>query len=147
MCNPPFKAHKYPIPSCTALQHCFCFLFYRISSANIISIQQFQNAHYGPNHLNFDNLTTSYKKYSSLLTLKKDFVSLWLTLFFFSYLNADGYRRFCWTASRQGWLKSSFFWGYILLQIHGGSLAEKLGTRKVPQQYIYQDSKLLAFLM
>merc|ERR1719464_72119 len=48
-----------------------------------------------------------------------------------SYLNADGYRRFCWTASRQGWLKSSFFWGYILLQIHGGSLAEKLGTRKV----------------
>ena len=73
---------------------------------------------------------------SSLLTLKKDFVSLCLTLFFSSYLNADGYRRFCWTASRQGWLKSSFFWGYILLQIHGGSLAEKLGTRKVPQ-YIY----------
>ena len=68
---------------------------------------------------------------SSLLTLKKDFVSLCLTLFFSSYLNADGYRRFCWTASRQGWLKSSFFWGYILLQIHGGSLAEKLGTRKV----------------
>ena len=64
------------------------------------------------------------------MTLEKDFVSLWLTLFF-SYLNADGYRRFCWTASRQGWLKSSFFWGYILLQIHGGSLAEKLGTRKV----------------
>ena len=51
--------------------------------------------------------------------------------FFHSYLNEDGFRRFCWTASRQGWLKSSFFWGYVLLQIHGGTLAEKFGTRKV----------------
>ena len=73
-----------------------------------------------------------------------EFQQLKKKTFFFSYLNADGYRRFCWTASRQGWLKSSFFWGYILLQIHGGSLAEKLGTRKVPH-YIHKDSELLAF--
>ena len=55
----------------------------------------------------------------------------WIANVFLSYLNEDGYRRFCWTSSRQGWLKSSFFWGYVLLQIHGGTLAEKFGTRKV----------------
>ena len=49
----------------------------------------------------------------------------------FSFLNGDGNRRFCWDTILQGYLKSSFFWGYILLQIHGGTLAEKLGTRLV----------------
>ena len=70
MCNSPFKKeHTYPIPHCTALYHCFCFLFYRIFSALFqVSIWY---AHYGPNHLNFDNLTTSYKKSSLFLTLKK----------------------------------------------------------------------------
>ena len=127
----------------TNLCHNFFQFFIKFPLPTLFQFVHIQNAHYGPNHLNFDNLTTSYKKCSSILTLEKDFVSLWLTLFF-SYLNADGYRRFCWTASRQGWLKSSFFWGYILLQIHGGSLAEKLGTRKVPH-YIHKDSELLAF--
>ena len=39
--------------------------------------------------------------------------------------------RFCWTPKQQGYLKSAFFFGYIILQVHGGSLAEKFGTRKV----------------
>ena len=39
--------------------------------------------------------------------------------------------RFCWTPKQQGFLKSAFFFGYIILQVHGGSLAEKFGTRIV----------------
>ena len=39
--------------------------------------------------------------------------------------------RFCWTPKQQGLLKSAFFFGYIILQVHGGSLAEKFGTRIV----------------
>ena len=46
-------------------------------------------------------------------------------------MTADGQTRFCWSDSQQGLLKSAFFWGYLVLQIHGGTLAEKYGTRKV----------------
>ena len=46
-------------------------------------------------------------------------------------MTADGRTRFCWSDSQQGLLKSGFFWGYLVLQIHGGTLAEKYGTRKV----------------
>lgn len=48
-----------------------------------------------------------------------------------SFLNEDGNRRFCWDTLLQGYLKSSFFLGYVLLQIPGGTLAEKYGTKKV----------------
>ena len=47
------------------------------------------------------------------------------------FQNTEGQTRFCWTDSQQGLLKSSFFWGYLVLQIHGGTLAEKFGTRLV----------------
>ena len=48
-----------------------------------------------------------------------------------SFENSEGHKRFCWTQSQQGLLKSAFFIGYVLLQVHGGSLAEKFGTKKV----------------
>ena len=47
------------------------------------------------------------------------------------FVTADGYTRFCWSDSQQGLLKSAFFWGYLVLQIHGGTLAEKYGTKRV----------------
>merc|ERR1712012_1361620 len=48
-----------------------------------------------------------------------------------SFENSEGLTRFCWTQSQQGLLKSAFFIGYVLLQVHGGSLAEKFGTKIV----------------
>ena len=48
-----------------------------------------------------------------------------------SFENSDGLTRFCWTQSQQGLLKSAFYIGYVLLQVHGGSLAEKFGTKIV----------------
>ena len=56
----------------------------------------------------------------------------WYTSWHFNrFVTADGRTRFCWSDSQQGLLKSGFFWGYLVLQIHGGTLAEKYGTRKV----------------
>ena len=52
-------------------------------------------------------------------------------LFLCSFENSEGLTRFCWTQSQQGLLKSAFFIGYVLLQVHGGSLAEKFGTKIV----------------
>ena len=66
----------------TNLCHNFFQFFIKFPLPTLFQFVHIQNAHYGPNHLNFDNLTTSYKKCSSILTLEKDFVSLWLTLFF-----------------------------------------------------------------
>ena len=64
------------------------------------------------------------------------FISKYMVDFFISQLipsfeNSEGHKRFCWTQSQQGLLKSAFFIGYVLLQVHGGSLAEKFGTKKV----------------
>ena len=38
---------------------------------------------------------------------------------------------FCWSEWEKSWTLGAFFYGYILLQIVGGSLAEKYGTKLV----------------
>ena len=38
---------------------------------------------------------------------------------------------FCWSEDDKGWLLSGYFYGYIVLQVFGGSLAEKFGTKIV----------------
>ena len=38
---------------------------------------------------------------------------------------------FCWDVNDQELLKSAFFYGYIVFQILGGTLAEKIGTKLV----------------
>ena len=48
----------------------------------------------------------------------------------FSANETGGHTRFCWTESEQGLLKSAFYFGYVLLQVHGGSLSEKFGTKR-----------------
>ena len=39
--------------------------------------------------------------------------------------------RFCWTEHQKGLAKSASFYGYIVLQVIGGGLSEKFGTRIV----------------
>merc|ERR1719295_569590 len=48
-----------------------------------------------------------------------------------SVTNEDGGTRFCWSEWQKSWIKGSFFYGYIVMQVFGGSLAEKLGTKVV----------------
>jgi MFS family permease len=38
---------------------------------------------------------------------------------------------FCWSERDKGWLLGGYFYGYIILQIFGGSLAEKFGSKIV----------------
>ena len=52
-------------------------------------------------------------------------------VFFFSVVNSQGHTRFCWTETQKSWIKASFFYGYIAMQVFGGSLAEKFGTKTV----------------
>ena len=49
----------------------------------------------------------------------------------FSVTNEDGGTRFCWSEWQKSWIKGSFFYGYIVMQVFGGSLAEKFGTKIV----------------
>ena len=44
---------------------------------------------------------------------------------------SDGKVRFCWSEWQKSWIKGSFFYGYIAMQVFGGSLAEKFGTKIV----------------
>ena len=68
-------------------------------------------------------LRVATKKRKNLSTFNISFVN--------SFEDYEGHSRFCWTQSQQGLLKSAFFIGYVLLQVHGGSLAEKFGTKIV----------------
>ena len=43
----------------------------------------------------------------------------------------DGNVRFCWSEWQKGWILGSFFYGYIVMQVFGGSLAERFGTKIV----------------
>ena len=43
----------------------------------------------------------------------------------------DGTTKFCWSEEDKGLMKSSFFYGYLILQVIGGSLAERFGTKRV----------------
>ena len=38
---------------------------------------------------------------------------------------------FCWSEDDKGWILAGYFYGYIVLQVVGGSLAEKYGTKIV----------------
>ena len=54
--------------------------------------------------------------------------------FIFLYLSVtddSGNIVFCWDEHDKGLLLSAFFYGYIVLQILGGTLAEKIGTKTV----------------
>ena len=46
-------------------------------------------------------------------------------------VNREGNVRFCWSEWQKSWIKGSFFYGYIVMQVFGGSLAERLGTKVV----------------
>lgn len=46
-------------------------------------------------------------------------------------VNQDGNIRFCWSEWQKSWIKGSFFYGYVVMQVFGGSLAEKFGTKVV----------------
>ena len=48
-----------------------------------------------------------------------------------SVTNEGGDVIFCWSESDQGLLLSAYFYGYIVFQVFGGSLAEKAGTKIV----------------
>lgn len=47
------------------------------------------------------------------------------------YQETNGNIVFCWTEWQKSWVKGAFFYGYILLQIPGGSLAEIFGSKIV----------------
>ena len=46
-------------------------------------------------------------------------------------VDKDGHVVFCWNESDKGWLLAGYFYGYIVLQVVGGSLSEKYGTKIV----------------
>ena len=49
----------------------------------------------------------------------------------FRITNDSGDVIFCWSEKDKGWLLAGYFYGYIILQIFGGSLAEKFGSKVV----------------
>ena len=48
-----------------------------------------------------------------------------------SVTDNSGHVILCWSESDKGWILSGYFYGYIVLQVFGGSLAEKVGTKIV----------------
>ena len=59
-----------------------------------------------------------------------------------SVVDSHGYIRFCWRESEKNLLLGSFFYGYVVLQIAGGSLAEKFGTKLVLALSVFLASVL-----
>ena len=53
---------------------------------------------------------------------------------------------FCWREAEKGWLLAGYFYGYIVLQVVGGSLAEKYGTKIVLGSTTLVCSVLTLFL-
>ena len=53
---------------------------------------------------------------------------------------------FCWREAEKGWLLAGYFYGYIVLQVVGGSLAEKYGTKIVLGSSTFVCSVLTLFL-
>ena len=53
------------------------------------------------------------------------------TFLYLSVTDDRGRVIFCWSENDQGLLLSSFFYGYIVFQILGGTLAEKIGTKRI----------------
>ena len=49
----------------------------------------------------------------------------------YRFEDSNGHTRYCWTPSQQGLLKSALFIGYVILQVSGGSLSERFGTKIV----------------
>ena len=48
-----------------------------------------------------------------------------------SVIDGSGTEILCWSENDQGLLLSAYFYGYIIFQIFGGTLAEKIGTKIV----------------
>lgn len=48
-----------------------------------------------------------------------------------SYETEDGQTRFCWTEWQKSYSLQAFYWGYIVFQIPGAGLAEKVGSKLV----------------
>ena len=48
-----------------------------------------------------------------------------------SVIDSSGTEILCWSENDQGLLLSAYFYGYIIFQIFGGTLAEKIGTKIV----------------
>ena len=60
-----------------------------------------------------------------VIPLKSNFIII------FSVTDDSGNIVFCWTEKDKSNLLSAYFYGYIILQIFGGTLAEKFGTKLV----------------
>ena len=48
-----------------------------------------------------------------------------------SYVDMNGRYQFCWSDSEKQLVLGAFFYGYFVLQIPGGALAEKIGAKAV----------------
>ena len=64
----------------------------------------------------------------------------------FSVVNDMNQTRFCWSEWEKSWTLGAFFYGYILFQIVGGSLAEKYGTKLVLGMAVLLTSILTFFI-
>ena len=64
---------------------------------------------------------------------------------FFSYINFHGETRFCWSDNQKQLILGAFFYGYIILQIPGGALSERLGPKLVLGMMLL-ISTVLAFI-
>lgn len=60
--------------------------------------------------------------------------------FFYSHVTYNGQSRFCWTPSQQGLVLGAFYYGYIILQIPGGALSERYGSKLVLTSAIFLTS-------
>ena len=49
----------------------------------------------------------------------------------FSIVDGVGHSVVCWNEVDKGWILSGYFYGYIVLQVFGGTLAQKIGTKSV----------------
>ena len=49
----------------------------------------------------------------------------------FSTVDEKGNIIFCWNEGQKGWILAGYFYGYIVLQVIGGSMSEKYGTKIV----------------
>ena len=78
------------------------------------------------NFENYDNMINSIYVIVYQITIIIELIES-----LFSVTDASGNIVFCWNEKDKSNLLSAYFYGYIILQIFGGSLAEKFGTKIV----------------
>ena len=65
-----------------------------------------------------------------------------MNMYVFSHVVHNGQSRFCWTPYEKGLILGAFYYGYIILQIPGGALTERYGSKVVLTSAIMMTSLL-----